>query len=97
MRPTRIREFIMISDVIRKGSFYQTLNESGKKIKEIHQNSVGELQGFTDRFIVFRKGSFFATYDENFKKIKEIHQNSVGIFRGAAGQYMTFIKKGVLL
>ena len=61
MRPTRIRESIMIADVIRKGRYYQVLNESGKKIKEVHESSVGELQGFTDRFVVFRKGTFFLT------------------------------------
>lgn len=51
----------MIADVIRKGRYYQVLNESGKKIKEVHESSVGELQGFTDRFVVFRKGTFFLT------------------------------------
>lgn len=62
-------------------------------VKEIHESSVGgELQGFTDRFVVFRKGSYFATYDETFRKIKEVHESSVGIFRGAIGQYMTFLK-----
>ena len=61
----------MISDVIRKGSFYQTLNESGKKIKEVHQNSVGELQGFTDRFIVFRKGSFSQLMMRTLKRLKK--------------------------
>ena len=87
MRPTQIRECIMIADVIRKGSYYQTLNESGKKIKDVHESSVGELQGFTDRFVVFRKGNYFATYDETFRKIKESHESSVGVFKGAAGQY----------
>ena len=82
----------MIADVIRKGSYYQTLNESGKKIKDVHESSVGELQGFTERFVVFRKGNYFATYDETFRKIKESHESSVGIFKGAAGQYMTFVK-----
>jgi hypothetical protein len=57
-----------IADVVKKGSFYYTLDEKGKQIKSIHENSAGELQGFTDRFVVFHKGSFYATYDENFKK-----------------------------
>lgn len=79
-------------DVIRKGNYYQVLNENGKKIEEVHESSVGELQGFTDRFIVFRKGSYFATYDETFRKIEEIHESTAGVFKGAAGQYMIFIK-----
>ena len=45
----------MITDVIRKNGWYQTLNESGKKIQEKHESSLGELQGFTDRFLVFYK------------------------------------------
>lgn len=81
-----------IADVVKKGSFYYTLDEKGKQIKSIHENSAGELQGFTDRFVVFHKGSFYATYDENFKKIKAVHENSVGEFKNAAGQYMIFIK-----
>lgn len=87
----------MIADVIRKGSYYQTLNESGKRIKEVQQSIVGELQGFTDRFVVFRKGNYFATYDENFKKIKEIQEGIVGVYKNATGQYMTFIKNGYIV
>lgn len=35
----------MIADVIRKGNYFQVLNESGKKIKEIHESSVGVFKG----------------------------------------------------
>ena len=73
-------------------TYYKILDEKGKKVKEIHVSSVGELQGFTESFIVFHKRSYYATYDESFKKIKEMHESSMGTFKSAAGQYMTFLK-----
>lgn len=71
MRPTRIREDKMIADVILKNGWYQSLNESGKRIQEKSQSSMGELQGFTDRFMVFHKNGWFQTVDETFRKIAE--------------------------
>ncbi len=97
MRPTRIREIDMIANVIAKGNYYQTINETGKKIKEIHNSSVGILQGFTDRFVVFLKGNYYVTYDENFRKIKDCHTSTTGIFQNAAGQFMNFIKGNYLV
>ena len=58
MRPTRIREKEMIADVILKNGWYQSLNQSGKKIQEKHESSMGELQGFTGSFMVFHKDGF---------------------------------------
>ena len=83
----------MIADVITKSGYYQVLNERGQKIAEKPESTLGELQGFTDRFLLFHKGSYFVTYDESFRKINEVHENNnVGVFKGVAGQYMTFIK-----
>ena len=58
---------IMIVDVINKNGCYQTLNENGKKIQEKHESSMGELKGFTDRFMIFHKNGWFIT--ESMKKI----------------------------
>lgn len=63
----------MISDVINKNGWYQTLNENGKKIQEKHESSMGELQGFTDRFMIFHKNGWATTFDFAFKKISERH------------------------
>ena len=71
MRPTRIREKEMIADVILKNGWYQSLNQSGKKIQEKHESSMGELQGFTGSFMVFHKNGWFQTFDETFRKIAE--------------------------
>ncbi len=90
--PTRIRVRKMIADVITKNGYYQVLNERGQKIAEKSESALGELQGFTDRFLLFHKGNYFVTYDESFRKISEVYENNVGVFKGVAGQYMTFIK-----
>lgn len=92
MRPSRIRDKEMIADVEIKGSWIATINEQGKKIKEVPVSSIGELLGFTGTFVVCQKGSWVATYDMNFKKIKEVPASSVGMFKNAAGQTMTFVK-----
>ena len=46
----------MIADVITKNGYYQVLNERGQKIAEKSESALGELQGFTDRFLLFSKG-----------------------------------------
>lgn len=61
----------MITDVIRKNGWYQTLNESGKEIKKMPESAMGELQRFTDRFMIFIKNGWAVTYDVTFKKISE--------------------------
>ena len=51
----------MIADVITKNGYYQVLNERGQKIAEKSESALGELQGFTDRFLLFHKGDYFVT------------------------------------
>ena len=46
----------MIADVITKNGYYQVLNERGQKIAEKSESALGELQGFTDRFLLFIRG-----------------------------------------
>ena len=90
MRPTQIREKEMIADVILKNGWYQSLNESGKKIQEKSANSMGELMGFTDRFMVFYKNGWFQTVDETFRRIAEKSENSLGMFKNATGTSVIF-------
>jgi hypothetical protein len=59
--------------VCRKGSYYATYDENFKKIKEVHESSVGEFRNATDSTMTFQKGSYIGTYDVNFKKISERH------------------------
>ena len=77
----------MIADVILKNGWYQSLNESGKKIQEKSANSMGELMGFTEKSenslgmfknatgtsVIFVKNGWAVTYDMTFKKISERH------------------------
>lgn len=44
-----------ISDVQLKNNYYQVIDENGRKIKEIHASSVGDLLGIGIDFIVFHK------------------------------------------
>jgi hypothetical protein len=83
-----------ISDVQLKNNYYTVFDERGKKIKEIHENHVGELCGFGSDFIVFfRNGlSLYSTYDETGNKIKDMHSNHVGDFHNASGSTITFQK-----
>lgn len=55
---------------------------------------MGELQGFTDRFMVFYENGWFKTVDETFQKIAEKSESSVGMFKNATGTYMVFVKNG---
>lgn len=61
----------MISDVIRKGSYYQTLDQNNKKINEVHESRVGVFKNTAGDTMNFLKGNYIATYDVNFKKISE--------------------------
>ena len=63
----------MITDVIRKGSYYQTLNDAGKKISEKHESHLGFFKNAVGSSMIFIKGSYVATYDVMFKKISERH------------------------
>ena len=87
----------MIADVILKNGWYQSLNQSGKKIQEKHESSMGELQGFTGSFMVFHKNGWFQTFDETFRKIAEKHESSVGMFKNATGTSMILLKMAGLL
>jgi hypothetical protein len=81
-----------ISDIQLKGSFYNVFDGS-KKIKDLHQPTVGELCGFSSDIIVFEKGSYFSVYDESGKRLKELHGATVGDFRSVSGSNILF-KKG---
>jgi hypothetical protein len=89
-------DYSAISDVRFNGSYYAIYDASGKKGKESHQSSVGELCGIGTDFIVFLKTSYYATYDENFKKIAESHKSSLGDFKNAAGASVNFIKNSYI-
>lgn len=92
--PDTNKGFNMIADVILKNGWYQSLNESGKKIQERSASSMGELMGFTDKFMVFYKNGWFQTFDETFHKISEKSDSSVGMFKNAVGTSMIFVKNG---
>jgi hypothetical protein len=83
-------EYMAISDVQLKGSWYTVFDDNGKKIKDIQANYVGELCGFGSDFIVFVKGSFYSTYNESGNKIKDMQVNYVGNFRNASGSTIVF-------
>ena len=51
-----------ISDVQLKNNYYQVFDGSGKKIKESHSSSVGELCGIGMDFMVFLKNKYFAVH-----------------------------------
>jgi len=48
-----------ISDVQLKNNYYQVFDGSGKKIKESHSSSVGELCGIGMDFMVFFEKQLF--------------------------------------
>ena len=58
-----------ISDVQLKNHYYQVIDDNGRRIKEIHENNVGELQGIGIDFIVFLKNHYYATYDEGTEEV----------------------------
>lgn len=87
----------MIADVIKKGQYYQVLDQKNKKIKEVSASIIGELLDFNSEYIICRKGNYYVTYDETFKKIKEVSAAIVGEFRNTTGEVMTFLKSNYIV
>lgn len=44
-----------------------------KKIKAVHENSVGEFKNAAGQYMIFIKGNFSGTYDVKFNKISVRH------------------------
>ena len=60
----------MISDIVSKNQIYYVLNEQGREIAHNWTSSIGELLGFTGKFIVCRKNQMIYVYTEQLKEGK---------------------------
>lgn len=59
--------------VFLKNNYFATYDESFKKIKEVHNSSVGSFKSAAGTTVNFIKNNYLGTYDKNFKKISERH------------------------
>lgn len=86
----------MIVDVVYKNKMYYVLDERGKEISHNWENSMGELLGFSDVFMVFRRNNMYYSYDERCKEIAHDWENSLGEFRNVAGTFINFRKNKMI-
>ena len=59
--------------VFHKNGWFQTFDETFRKIAEKHENSVGMFKNATGTSMIFVKNGWAVTYDMTFKKISERH------------------------
>jgi hypothetical protein len=78
-----------ISNIERRSSWYDIIDERGKKVKTL-ASSIGEIKGFSSEFFIINRGAWYDLYDEDGKKFKTLSV-SIGEILVVSGK--TFIVK----
>jgi len=73
-----------ISNIIKRGNWYDIYDEKGDKIKTISTN-IGLILGFSSVFIVVERGNWYYLYNDEGKKYKAISIN-IGIVISVTGK-----------
>ena len=84
----------MIADVRQKGSYYEVLDERGKKIKDFPASSGIELCGHGSDFVVFCKSGYYRIIDDTGRTLKDMPESACGEFLKANGDIILFQKNG---
>ena len=59
-------------------NWYYIYDESGKKIKTLYRNGIGDIKGWGKDFFVTRRGAFYLICDAEGKTLKTLGAQSVG-------------------
>ena len=67
-----------ISYIETTKNWYYIYDESGKKIKTLYRNGIGEIKGWGKDFFVTKRGAYYLICDANGKTLKTLGAQSVG-------------------
>ena len=67
-----------ISYIETTKNWYYIYDESGKKIKTLYRNGIGDIKGWGKDFFVTKRGAFYLICDAEGKTLKTLGAQSVG-------------------
>ena len=67
-----------ISYIETTKNWYYIYDESGKKIKTLYRDGIGEIKGWGKDFFVTKRGAYYLICDANGKTLKTLGAQSVG-------------------
>ena len=78
-----------ISNIEKRGSWYDLYDNSGNRIKTMSVSSIGEIIGFSAQFFISRHGTWYDLYDASGKRYKTLSVNTVGEIVSVSGNTFT--------
>ena len=78
-----------ISYVGETRNWYYVYDEKGKRLGGLSRNTIGELKGWGNDFIVAKYYSFYRIYDAKGKVLKSMNVSDVGEIVGVSGKTIT--------
>ena len=67
-----------ISHIETTKNWYYIYDESGKKIKTLYRNGIGDIKGWGKDFFVTKRGAYYLICDAEGKTLKTLGAQSVG-------------------
>ena len=78
-----------ISYIETTKNWYYIYDESGKKIKTLYRNGIGDIKGWGKDFFVTKRGAFYLICDAEGKTLKTLGAQSVGEVVSVSGSTFT--------
>ena len=78
-----------ISYIETTKNWYYIYDESGKKIKTLYRNGVGEIKGWGNDFFVTKRGAYYLIYDAEGKVLKTLGAQLIGEVVSVSGSTFT--------
>ena len=78
-----------ISYIEETRNWYYVYDEKGKRLGGLSRNTIGELKGWGNDFIVAKYYSFYRIYDAKGKVLKSMNVSDVGEIVGVSGKTIT--------
>ena len=78
-----------ISYIEETKNWYYIYDESGKKIKTLYRNGIGDIKGWGKDFFVSKRGAFYLICDAEGKTLKTLGAQSVGEVVSVSGTTFT--------
>ena len=78
-----------ISYIETTKNWYYIYDESGKKIKTLYRNGIGDIKGWGKDFFVSKRGAFYLICDAEGKTLKTLGAQSVGEVVSVSGTTFT--------
>ena len=78
-----------ISYIETTKNWYYIYDESGKKIKTLYRNGIGEIKGWGKDFFVTKRGPYYLICDANGNTLKTLGVQTVGEVVSVSGSTFT--------